>query len=407
MKILEQALSELVPSREEERELKKHVGGFLKRLNRRLGDAKAILGGSLAKGTWLSGQYDADIFVQFPLRKYRRKALADILQKRIKFLGKLSRLHGSRDYFQYRENRITYEIVPILKITKADQAENITDISPLHAKWVNKHCKDKDQVRLAKAFMKAHAVYGAESYIQGFSGYVVEILSVHYGSFRRLVGAAAKWRPKTVIDTERHHRNVMLEVNTSKLVSPLIVIDPVQAGRNAAAGLNMENYLTFVVASQAFLTEPTVEYFRKKKITKEALKPDKGRIVYLSVLSKPGKEDVVGSKLLKAFNFLSLKLTTHGFEMLNRGWEYNKRRKAVFWYVVRQERLKADMHWMGPPLKSKEHVATFKKKHKRTFTKNKRIWARVKRKYNTPEALIRGEAREPYIKDKVSSLELE
>src|SRR3989338_2903555 len=57
-------------------------------------DAEVVLGGSVAKGTFLK-DYDLDVFVRF-----RNKVDVDALQKSLKSLFKVvSRIHGSRDYF--------------------------------------------------------------------------------------------------------------------------------------------------------------------------------------------------------------------------------------------------------------------------------------------------------------------
>lgn len=409
--ILEQVLREIVPDEKEKKAVLDKIGLFLKRFNCFLGDARAVLGGSMAKDTWLKGVYDADIFVQFPYKKYASKTeqLSDILEQRIKkHFPRISRLHGSRDYFQIQQEGITYEIIPILKIADANQAKNITDISPLHAKWVKKRAKDIDQIRLVKAFCNAQAVYGAESYIRGFSGYVVEILTIYYGSFAKLARQAAKWKPKTMIDPMRYHKNIMFELNQSKLVSPLVLIDPVQAGRNTAASLSLENYQKFVNSCQAFLKNPSIEFFVKRELTKESLQKAAGRnkLLFVSVEATAGKEDVVGGKLLKAFNFFSSQLTHHEFGILDLGWEYDKKRKAVFWFIVKPQRLPPEQHWPGPPLRSKVNVDAFKQKYKKTYVKGKRIFAIIKRKYTEPEELIRQEAKDIYLKDKVKSVQL-
>ena len=49
-----------------------------------------------------------------------------------------------------------------------------------------------DEIRLAKAFCHANGCYGAESYIKGFSGYALELLVYHYGSFQKFVKAITK-----------------------------------------------------------------------------------------------------------------------------------------------------------------------------------------------------------------------
>ena len=142
--ILDKVLKKIKPSATENKQLQKNTLQFLKLLNSKLKEAKAILGGSGEKDTWLSGSYDIDIFVQFDYKKYKDKSdqLAEILENTaLKQFPKRQRLHGSRDYFQINYNGFLFEVVPILKINKAEEAINITDISPLHADWVNKNGK--------------------------------------------------------------------------------------------------------------------------------------------------------------------------------------------------------------------------------------------------------------------------
>ncbi|MFH1511426.1 MAG: CCA tRNA nucleotidyltransferase, partial [Candidatus Woesearchaeota archaeon] len=363
---------------------------------------RAILGGSMAKGTWLRGIYDVDIFVQFPYATESEK-LSDLLEKDIKKL-KPARLHGSRDYFQVQRGKIAYEIIPILKITKASQAKNITDISPLHAKWVGKNIKDTDQVRLLKQFAKAQKVYGAESYINGFSGYVLEILIAHYKTFNRLMHSAAKWKPKTIIDIMHYHKNVMLEVNKSKLASPLILIDPVQKGRNTAASLSNEKYEKFVAAAGEFTKNKSKEHFIIRAASEEQLRKNGYKVLFAT--SKKDKEDITGCKLLKAYEFLKEKLKEHEFTILESGWEFDKSTKAIMWYKLKEKKLPAKRKWGGPPLKAKQHVEAFKRKHKQTYTENKRIYAIIQRQYATPEELLAAESKNPYLKDKVKSITL-
>ena len=62
---MQEVLDKIKPSKEEQVQFKKVVTQFIKQLNSKLNNAKAILGGSGAKDTWLSGSHDIDIFVQF------------------------------------------------------------------------------------------------------------------------------------------------------------------------------------------------------------------------------------------------------------------------------------------------------------------------------------------------------
>ena len=244
--ILDQVLKEIKPSKSEEKEIKNRIDGILKKINKELTDAKAILGGSGIKGTWLRNDNDADIFVKFNYNKYKDKSdeLSGILEKNLKKRFKnIIKLHGSRDYFQINDKKNTNEIVPILNIKKAELAKNITDVSPLHANWVNKNGKKfKDDIRLLKQFCKSAKVYGAESYIQGFSGYICEVLTIYYKGFKNTLKEITKWKKKAIIDPEKYWKGkyILMELNKSKILSPLIVIDPVQRDRNANSGNSIE-----------------------------------------------------------------------------------------------------------------------------------------------------------------------
>ena len=127
-KLLSEVLNDIRPTKEYEKEILDKADQIIGRINKKLKDAKAILGGSGAKGTWLK-TFDADIFVMFNYGKYKDKSdkLSDILGKPLKRYFKITRLHGSRDYFQIKQGKFTFEIIPILEIKKAEQAKNITD----------------------------------------------------------------------------------------------------------------------------------------------------------------------------------------------------------------------------------------------------------------------------------------
>src|SRR3989338_5533148 len=141
--VLDQVLKEIQPDEDYEKEIFARLNTIIKKINSGQKNIKAVLGGSGAKGTWLK-TFDADIFVLFDYKKYRDKSneLSGILEKILKKkFSKIIRLHGSRDYFQIKENKFTFEIVPILSIKRSEQAKNITDVSPLHSNWVRKHRK--------------------------------------------------------------------------------------------------------------------------------------------------------------------------------------------------------------------------------------------------------------------------
>jgi len=402
MKLLKEVLQEITPEKTKPQEVQK----FLKDLNAQLKKhkikAKAMLGGSFAKDTWLKGDYDVDVFVKFSL-KYDDRSLSTLLGKALKKF-KPTKLHGSRDYF-WVKNNTKYEIVPVRDIKKPEQALNVTDFSPGHVKWVNtKGKKYKKDIMLAKKFCKAQKVYGAESYIRGFSGHVVDILVIYYKGFLPMLKAAGKWKQKSVVDFNNKYKGkALLMMNKSKLHSPLIVIDPVQPQRNASAALKQDKFDEFVKASKAFLKKPSKKFFEEKKTDYEAL-AKKGNLIKIAVDAKSGKEDVVGTKLLKAYEYFRSKF--RDFELVNSGWDWNRKNKAVFWFVIKTTQLTPTEARLGPPKDIKIGVKEFKKKHKKTYTSKGRIMAKVKRKYTTPKDLVKVMSKQDHIKSRVKSCKL-
>lgn len=412
--ILKKALEEIKPTKGEVNETLSKIDVLLKKLNGKLKNSKAILGGSGAKGTWLKGIFDIDIFVLFDYEKFKDKSdkLSDILEKQIKALfPKLKRLHGSRDYFQLKQDKFSFELIPILSIKKAADAINITDVSPLHAKWVNKFPNLKDDIMLTKQFCRGAGVYGAESYIQGFSGYVCEILTIYYKGFVNLVKNAAKWKDKVIIDIENYYKNKnpLLELNKSKTYNPLIIIDPVQADRNAATSLNKENFERFIASCKKFLNKPSINLFRVKKINYDIIKKKAGKnkLIFAEVAALEGKEDVIGSKLLKAFNFIYNNLANYGFKIIEKGWSFDKEEKAMYYFIMDNKALPAAEKRIGPPVKLKNHAESFKKKYKKTFVEKGKICANVKREFLRAEDMIKKLIKSPYVTERVQSIKLE
>jgi tRNA nucleotidyltransferase (CCA-adding enzyme) len=412
MNILKEILREIKPSAEEEKEVRAKVRNILSKINTHLKNANAILGGSGIKETWLRQAKDADIFIKFNYKRYKGKSaeLSDMLEKILrKKKLKIIRLHGSRDYFQVKEKNFTYELIPILDIKKAEKAVNITDVSPLHAKWVNKKGKKfKDEIRLLKQFCKAQGIYGAESYINGFSGYICEILTIYYKGFLNVLKNAAKWKEKEIIDAENYwkNNNILLELNKSKTNPPLIVIDPVQKDRNAAAAVSTEKFKLFKSKASDFIKKPSKKFFEIQKITRESLqkKAGKNTLIILEIKPKTGKVDVVGCKLLKALDFMRKELEKKDFAIISHGWQWNH--QTMFYFIVKKQKLSDYIEWQGPPIKAARHVTKFRKKYKKTYIKNGKLYTKVKRFYKNPNELINSLKNNPYLKEKINNMKI-
>jgi tRNA nucleotidyltransferase (CCA-adding enzyme) len=407
--VIVRIINDITPTKRERERVEKAVEGFLREVSPFLKDAKAVVGGSIAKDTWLSGSCDVDIFVKFPYDKYKEKDISKVLEGRIK---KHKKLHGSRDYFQIKKGRYIFELIPVLDVKSSKFAKNITDMSPLHSEWVKRNLLHPDQARLAKKFCKANGIYGAESYIRGFSGYVLEILISRYGDFFKLAKEASSWGESNVIDVGRNYPSVgeiMRKMNKSKL-SNLVIVDPVQPQRNAAAGLSEDKYRKFIELCKEFLRNPSDKFFEEGRFSLSEIRKEAGndKFFLMKAYPLPGKRDVSGSKLLKAFVYIRKKLEEEGFETRKADWNWEKEGKAYFWYYVRKDVLPEYYRHYGPPLKEEKHVEEFKKRwgEEKVKEEDGRVYVEVRREFVSARDYIKEVLKDGYLHENVRKIRL-
>lgn len=404
---MKELLAKIKAELKPDRKIISEVDDVVKKINQLLKKSKVkadcVKGGSIAKGTFLKNDYDVDLFVRFDY-SYKGKKLSDILEKALKKSFKIERVHGSRDYFQI-QNKLLFEIVPVLKISDYKKAANVTDMSPLHVDYIKKKLKEqqKDEIRLTKQFCKAAKVYGAESYIKGFSGHILDLLIIHHGSFEKLIKAATKWTPKVIIDLEKHLKNPLKQLDKAKTHSPLIIVDPVQPDRNAAAAMNMEKFNLFIQASKEFLKKPSKEFFKVKPIIKKEIKIDEDEeLIFIEALPLEGKRDIIGAKLLKTFQFIRARIRKNDFELIDSGFEFIH--KGAIYFIVKKETLEKTIIMAGPPLSEKIGVERFKEKHESTFIDNDILYAEEKRKYREIHNLIEDSIKDEYVKERTKKI---
>ncbi len=103
--------------------------------------------------------------------------------------------------------------------------------------------------------MQGTGVYGAEIKVGGFSGYLCELLIIKYGSFAETVEAFAHYSKRVIVDIESHYAGRQRELSLL-FPEPLVIVDPVDKGRNVASAVQPEKLYSFVAASRAFLHKP-------------------------------------------------------------------------------------------------------------------------------------------------------
>ncbi|MEK6820186.1 MAG: nucleotidyltransferase domain-containing protein, partial [Nanoarchaeota archaeon] len=366
--------SELLKIKNETEEIAASLGKAIKRKKIR---ADVFVGGSLAKGTILRRErYDIDIFVRFD-RKYEEKKISGLLGS---LIGRAERIHGSRDYFQIKKGRMTFELIPVVKISKPKEMRNVTDLSYFHVSYIKKMTGKKrgliDEILLAKSFAFSQGVYGAESYINGFSGYALELLVCHYGSFLAFIRAMAKSKKdKIILDPEKHYKNsreVLSNMNEAKLESPIVFVDPTFKERNVLAALSEETFARFKNVCRKFLAKPSLKFFRTQEIKKKNFN------FILQAETNKQEGNIAGSKLLKFYKFTENKLKIY-FIIEGSEFEYLGGKGAVYYFKLKKRK---EIIREGPPLAALENVTAFRKKHKKTFVRKGRVYAREKVKLN-------------------------
>src|SRR3989344_2018710 len=239
------------------------------------------------------------------LNKDISRHLEKIINNSLKNKYKIEKVHGSRDYFRvFKTKEITFEIIPVMKIKKPEEAENVTDLSYFHVNYVKRKMNNKlaREVGITKQFFKAQKFYGAEGYIQGFSGYGVECLIIYFKIFEKMIRELLKADGKIIIDPERHYKNkndVLIHINESKLQSPIILVDPTWKGRNVLAALSNETFSRFKEAASRLISNPKLEYFEEKNLDEKILKNKadkyKAEMVKIKLETDKQQGDIAGT----------------------------------------------------------------------------------------------------------------
>ncbi len=259
--VLTEVVRALEPDADEQRELESTIAALLRRTRGAIGeiglDAEVIHVGSTARDTWLSGERDIDIFVQFPSTTDR-----DTLRERGLDIGRAVLPDGEANYAEHPYisgtfNGFDVDIVPCFEVADASMARSAVDRTPFHNAYISTQLTDElaREIRLAKQFTTAIGVYGSNLKTRGFGGYLLELLVLEYDGFRQFIEAVASWRPPVLIDPEGHA--------ATEFEDDLVVIDPTDANRNVAAVVSRSNLARLQHYAREFLDHPTTDAFEQ------------------------------------------------------------------------------------------------------------------------------------------------
>lgn len=353
-----------------------------------------ILVGSVAKGTYLKDP-DVDVFLRFP-----GNTLFPTLEKKGLEIGKLVLPDGVEKYAQHpyimgEFQGLEMDIVPCIKIEEGEDVISAVDRTPLHCKFILENLSEKnyDDVRFLKAFTKGIGVYGANEEFQGLSGYLCELLVVHYGGFKEVLKASTEWKEGTRIkikgteDAGLDHK------------SYLTFIDPTDPKRNVAQALSNESAELFKTACKAFLAGPDTRFFYPNTPSPATVEEYNEYLKDFGVLSITMEHQ---PDMLRDHVFGQARKTKNSIEKVferndipvakSRFYIENDIHIIISWKRGAFDR---EVLHKGPPVQAEEHVMKFQEKWKgskealgNTFEKDGFIWVKRYPLYRDPIVLI-------------------
>ena len=257
--VLERVRERVRPGPAERERLRETAAELAERTRRAVADlpvdADVVQVGSTARGTWVSGDRDIDLFVRFPADLDREQ-----LEEYGLAVGHAVLPDGHEEYAEHPYVKGVYDgfdvdLVPCHDVEAAIEMVSAVDRTPFHDAYLTERLDEAlaDDVVLAKAFLKGVGAYGSDLRTEGFSGYLTELLVAELGGFVPLVESARSWHPPVEFDPAGHAERTFDD--------PLVVVDPTDPTRNVAAVLSAENLARFQHYARDLLATPRASLF--------------------------------------------------------------------------------------------------------------------------------------------------
>lgn len=343
-------LERIIPSAEEKERINR-VAEEIKamvcqELARRQLDAEVRLMGSVAKGTYLCDP-DLDIFLLFP---------PDFPASRLEEEGldigntilKGEKMYADHPYIRGIYQGLEVDMVPCYDICDTSCLQSAVDRTPFHTRFILENMDEamRDQARILKAFMKGVGTYGAEPQTRGFSGYLIELLVLHYGDFQSVLEAASRWREGLVLGDG---------IKNQSMQGPLVVYDPVDQRRNVASAVHVDTFARFITAARAYLHRPSSRFFfpaERASLTMDEVKGmigERGTKLLTVALPRPCiNHENLEAQMWKTEEGLVKALESLSFHVL--GSAHAVRDELLFAFELEDDLLPPARLHVGPPV---------------------------------------------------------
>ncbi len=372
---------------EEERakinELVKEILEVLENKRKELGiEALIEVQGSFAHDTWLKEDKDIDIFILGRSDNIIEDALK---LAKYSFPNHIER-YAEHPFITVPYKGYNFDIVPAYLIEKGEKIRTAADRTRLHTSYLLEVLNDKlrKEIRLLKLFLKTLDLYGAEIKVGGLSGYLCELLIIHYGSFMNLVRSSLEWKPYKVIIGDWKGRP-----------EPIVVVDPVDPNRNVAS--SFKKFDLFKFGCLLFLENPSTIFFEGRKYCSDldlALEIFEGRASEALVVEFEYPKiapDQFWGEIQRAQRSLTNFLIINGFEILDSLTYSDEKEKAAILIEVKSKELSKFKIHEGPLLFLLSHARAFIRKHRNEpiSLKDGRLFATTKRKITSIDSAIK------------------
>lgn len=390
-------LKKITPNKQEKKQIEQVIKNLKDRVTTEIKKTNipitVELVGSTAKDTYISSSVDIDLFLVFPSDTPRR-----ILQEAGLAIGRAVLEQQEECFAEHPYVRGIYqeyktELVPCYRIQTAHQKISAVDRTPLHTRYVKNHLKEsqKKEVRLIKQFLKGIGCYGAEAEIEGFSGYLCEILILKYGTFQDLLEHAERWT---------YGEQLTLQQDTyPEFTTPLVFIDPVDEERNVASALSKEKFELFITACHEYIKKPRLTFFFPIAPTPWPLerirKNLKGKELLGIILPKP---EIISENLYpqirKALRAVQELCERYDFTILDTAYHVNTENVLLI-LQPKTKKLPQQIQHTGPPTSLKKNAdefihkwATHPRTRKKPYEKDKRLYVEIDREYTDIKKLL-------------------
>jgi tRNA nucleotidyltransferase (CCA-adding enzyme) len=336
-------------------------------------EAKVRLEGSVAKDTWLSEEPEIDVFMRVPTT-IPRKSLGEvslrIARKATEGSEQIERF-AEHPYLEAMVDEIRVNVVPCYKVKRGEWL-SATDRTPFHTDYMNEHLTEdtRGEVRMLKKFMKGIGVYGAEIRVGGFSGYLCELLVLHYESFLGMIEAFAQHKQRMVVDIEGFYRDRKKEIDLL-FDEPLVVVDPVDKARNVASAVRKQRLYNFIAAAQGFMKKPRLGFFYPRKTVplaagkmRQELKKRGSKIVFVTFGKVDTVSDILWGQLYKSLHSLRKLVELNDFSLLRDFAWSDEKTLNVFGFELEHCCIPQVKKHLGPPLEKEPECERFLLKHR-------------------------------------------